>query len=225
MLKTDLLVGAIGWNNDLWQNGFYPEELPQDWRLGYYSNHLRAVLVPAEIWRDPDTDAEQWLDDIYPEFRMVLTWDPGEADPLENVTEFLHQSSPIDANVDAYLVVLDRPADNSMERAIRRLSGHRPVSLVGRNYTAPDITPGLSEIPGIGQCWLPDCQDKPADRGRFLVALSGESNAKAIRGIIEEIDRWPDTVTDASGAALFFTGESGAEVAQQARTIAELMGV
>lgn len=225
MLETDLLIGAIGWHNDNWQNGFYPEELPEDWRLGYYSNHLRAVLVPPETWRSSQANTEEWLQDIYPEFRMVLAWEPGEGDPVASVTRFLQQSGPIADNVDAYLVLLDGPAESQLARAISMLSAHRPVSLVGRNYKALDIDPVLSDTANIAECWLPDSQEKPAAKGEFLVVLTSERDGKVIRKIIDEINRWPDTVTGAKGAALFFTGDRGADTALQARTIAELMGV
>lgn len=225
MLKTDLLIGAIGWDNDNWQDDFYPEELPVDWRLGYYSNRLRAVLVPPEVWRSPGINAEEWLDDIDPEFRMVLAWAPGKDDPVESVTRFLQQSGPVADNVDAYLVPLNGPTDRRLDQALGLLSAHRPVSLVGSNYSTLDTAFVAGDTENVAECWLPDSQEKPAAKGQFLVVLTGESNGRLIRRIIDEIDLWPDTVADAKGAALFFTGDKGADTALQARTIAELMGV
>jgi hypothetical protein len=51
-MSEAILIGTRGWDHDAWQGGFYPAELPVEWRFCYYSNLLRAVLVPAEAWAD-----------------------------------------------------------------------------------------------------------------------------------------------------------------------------
>ncbi len=43
-----VLIGACGWEHRGWNGGFYPEDLPADWRLGYYANAFRVVLIPGD---------------------------------------------------------------------------------------------------------------------------------------------------------------------------------
>lgn len=225
MLETELLVGAIGWDNNAWQDGFYPPDLPQDWRLGYYSNRLRAVLVPFSVWRDDQTNPEEWMDDIYPEFRLVLAWEMDEHDPIGKTRDFINRIQPIAGNVDAYLVSLPGPVSDQMVQAIKLLSAHRPVSMIGKNFQMLSDEIRLHDVAGTSECWLTGEQEKPISKGDFLVALTSESNGKRVRDIVDEINHWPDTIENAKGAALFFTGDSGADNAVQARTIVELMGV
>jgi len=47
----NLVVGAYGWNQSGWLESFYPEDMPEDWRLDYYSQFFQAVLVPESEWQ------------------------------------------------------------------------------------------------------------------------------------------------------------------------------
>jgi len=225
MLHTDLLIGAAGWEHEKWVGGFYPADLPEDWRFGYYTNRLRSVLVPAAVWNTADTEAlvATLLDDLYPEFRMVLQWDlPGSDNATALAEEFLEKTRPLEANVDAYLVSVSGSASGVRLEAIERLQQRHPVCLMGRD--AP-VDKEFSVMEGVSLCWLTDVQSKPTAQGQFLVTLSSNTEPREIREIIEKIDAWPEGLPSVHGAALFFINEKAADTAFQARTIAELMGV
>ena len=225
MLHTDLLIGAAGWENEKWVGGFYPADLPEDWRFGYYTNRLRSVLVPAGTWTAADTEPliATMLDDLYPEFRMVMQWDlPAGDDATVRAEEFLDKTRPLDTNVDAYLVSVSGPASSVRLKAIEQLQQRHPVCLMGSD--AP-VGKEFSAMDGVSLCWLTDVQPKPMAQGQFLVALSSTTEPRGIREIIEKIDAWPESLPAARGAALFFINEKAADTAFQARTIAELMGI
>ena len=46
----NLQIGTCGWQHDNWLGGFYPEDLPVDWQLDYFSNAYRVLLVPQSVW-------------------------------------------------------------------------------------------------------------------------------------------------------------------------------
>ena len=46
----NILVGIQGWLHDRWQGSFYPEDLPADWQLDFYSNQFYCVLIEQEQW-------------------------------------------------------------------------------------------------------------------------------------------------------------------------------
>lgn len=72
-MKQRINLGAYGWLHPHWLNTFYPEDLPEDWRLGYYSNEFNTVLVPASYWQGLHVDeCEGWLDDVPPEFQFFI---------------------------------------------------------------------------------------------------------------------------------------------------------
>ena len=51
-----LEVGGYGWRRRDWDEDFYPEDLPPDWRLAFYANEFQTVCVPAAYWREAPAD-------------------------------------------------------------------------------------------------------------------------------------------------------------------------
>lgn len=46
----NVLVGTRGWLHKSWNESFYPEGMPEDWQLDYYSQYFKTLLVPQEVW-------------------------------------------------------------------------------------------------------------------------------------------------------------------------------
>ncbi len=66
-------VAARGWRHPAWVESFYPEGLPADWQLSYYSNEFRAVVVPADAWAGVDAaEVARWREDTGEAFRFFL---------------------------------------------------------------------------------------------------------------------------------------------------------
>jgi len=65
-------VGVCDWDQPHWLGSFYPEDLPEDWRLSYYANEFSAVLVPETKWRAENVDFEQWAEDVPEGFRFYF---------------------------------------------------------------------------------------------------------------------------------------------------------
>lgn len=64
-------MGTCGWKHEAWHKDFYPEDLPEDWLLGFYANEFSVVYVPAAEWLD-DTDITEWLENVSASFRFIL---------------------------------------------------------------------------------------------------------------------------------------------------------
>lgn len=65
-------VGAAGWEESK-PSGFYPDDLPPDWRLTYYNNFFSCVYLTYAEWSSQqDATLKQWLNDVLPRFRFVL---------------------------------------------------------------------------------------------------------------------------------------------------------
>lgn len=76
-------VAAYGWEHSGWSGSFYPEDLPEDWRLDYYANEFSAVAVPAGYWQgEPEVAA--WRDATPDGFAFFLEV-PSAAGPRERM--------------------------------------------------------------------------------------------------------------------------------------------
>lgn len=72
-------VIARGWDRSDWYGEFYPEDLPEDWRLSYFANAFQSVLVPAASWRGASGERlAQWAEDVPDRFRFYLEVDASE---------------------------------------------------------------------------------------------------------------------------------------------------
>ena len=70
--QVNIDIASYGWQGTSWQ-GFYPADLPEDWRLDYYSNEFNAVVIPVELWQGASVDEiEQWQDAVHGEFRFYF---------------------------------------------------------------------------------------------------------------------------------------------------------
>lgn len=64
---------AVGWEHTAWSGGFYPDDLPDEWRLTYYANEFPGVLVPTERWQYVgDEVLQEWVDDVHESFGFFL---------------------------------------------------------------------------------------------------------------------------------------------------------
>ncbi len=45
-----VLIGARGWLHRGWQDSFYPDDLPQGWRLAYYANEFSMLVIREQEW-------------------------------------------------------------------------------------------------------------------------------------------------------------------------------
>ena len=68
-----LLLGARDWDFSGWVGDFYPDDLPESWRLAYYANEYDAVLVPEPRWAiSLAKEIRAWSEDVGEGFRFFL---------------------------------------------------------------------------------------------------------------------------------------------------------
>lgn len=71
--NTLCAVGAHGWNHADWVGDFYPDDMPAEWRLGYYSHTFSCCYLDYAEWAQQDeATLAQWVADTLPRFRLVL---------------------------------------------------------------------------------------------------------------------------------------------------------
>ena len=231
-----ILIGTRGWQHDVWAGGFYPDELPHDWRFCYYSNNLRSVLVPGEVWETVTRqDITQWTDDSDPAFRFVLELPAALSGPLAHgkrdraLDLFFELVEPIAARTAGWVLRLapDTPVFlDWFEHLLNQLAGDIPlcVDLPTPAWCTPEVLAAVDRQ-GAGVLW--HCADDAAPRpgGQLLVALAPAADARRVRHWLEQLGQWAAVGHDTRAALFFQTDAQSAKVAQEARLIAELMGV
>jgi uncharacterized protein YecE (DUF72 family) len=230
-MAEPLMIGTRGWSHAS-GGDFYPPELPDDWRFCFYSNSLRSVLVPQELWAETRrADTAQWLEDSDPAFRFVHELPAAFARPLTHAKgeqlfeEFLETIEPVAARTAGLLLRIGPDTavlPDWFEQLLSRLAAVAPVcvDLPDGPWRAPAVL-ALLERQGTGLAWQCARETAPRPGGRLLVALAPAAPAREVRHWIGQLGQWqgPDAL-----AGLFFDA-GAARAAQEARLIAELMGV
>jgi uncharacterized protein YecE (DUF72 family) len=210
-MTEPIFIGARGWNGT---GEFYPDILPDDWRLSFYATYLRAVLVPAETWEQADTaQAQAWLEDTYEEFRFVLEV-PWAGFDVARPAEVLR------SRLAGWLLRVPADATPTQVTApLQALAAIAPVCVdLPASADTPDMRACLAQS-RAGICWHAETQAAPVPGGKWMVTLSSTQEPRAQRRILEALHRWQG---EDGIAALFFDQP---EKARQARLLAELMVV
>jgi hypothetical protein len=225
-MTEPVLIGTYGWDVDQWVGSFYPEELPDDWRLAYYSSLLPAVLVPAETSRRMNPElAQQWCADTDEKFQFIveLSWlDCNALSASKTLSPYLQAFTDLGPRLAGYYLVLSEPEAplNALLQLHANLSA--PLCVVLPDGVA-DFWHETLVSHGIGCVWQPDKQPLPLAGGGLMLTLTQEETPKGQRHLLEALDRW--LVADAQ-AALIVTGSRQApELAKQAKLLAEIMAV
>lgn len=126
---TQFQIAARGWCHEGWRGGFYPDDLPEDWRLAYYGNEFRAVVVPAAHWETVDSvEVERWLEDTPERFGFYLE----VVDLATDWDRFERLLTPLFPRIKG--VLLRPPAVDAdlhlLLPALEGIAGRWPVSLV-----------------------------------------------------------------------------------------------
>jgi len=193
-----LRIGAVGWHHREWVGGFYPDTLPEDWWLTYYSNEFDCVLVPAEHWRG--ADARQWCDDTPEAFRFYLELREGSDRDVAGLTAL---ADALGARLGGVLA-----RRGAALEPLRRLAGR--LALFGEE-------PGE----GRGCCWRPGGATRGCTLG--IADTAALSDRRALSACIQEFAAQVDVQ---QGAALLFDGTPpAAGMLRDAVVVAGLLGL
>lgn len=71
--RSVVLVGTSGWHYAHWRGPFYPEKLPAEKMLGFYSERLPTVEINNSFYRLPEKRTfRQWCRQTPPEFLFAV---------------------------------------------------------------------------------------------------------------------------------------------------------
>jgi hypothetical protein len=174
-----ILPLRIGWEPGPEPEGFYPEGLPEDWRLTYFANTTRGVVLAPATWQAADGDMlARWRDDVHAAFRFYLAVDDGRvAAPLA-----LHAAEILGERLGGWIL-----PDGTDATALRLAPCHRLVC-------SPEAA---ARAPAVALAWeVPPALTRDLRGARHaaeqIAAAAGERPAVAVLGRARFADlmRW-----------------------------------
>lgn len=179
--NIELAIAAYGWSHSSWNGNFYPDDLPEDWHLSFYSNEFRAVVAPASAWSGFDpVEVERWMEDTPGEFTFYLEVD----NLLMDWGQFAEAISPLGSQLGGILL---RPKEVDADLGLIAGSLESSASLALTSLILPDNVElsftgeKLLKESGVERCWPineKSSQKEPYWHGGGLAVahLSGNSN-------------------------------------------------
>lgn len=221
------MVGARGWEHPSWRGGFYPEDLPDDWRLSYYANAFRAVLVPAERLGEASAgEMAQWGEDVPEGFRFFLEVSGALMETYQgDASGFLAYTGAIGHSVGGIVLDLESapvPVAARLGSWLTQLGGHVALGARWREGALAAEAVTLLDAHGVGRCWRSGDEEQAGGvRACCGFLRAPVQDIRRLRGQVESFMAWS---VSCGQAFLCLEGGSGiyGEM-EQARVIAELL--
>ena len=188
MTEHVVLIGACGWQHNEWTGEFYPDDLPEEWQLGYYGNEYQVVLVPADYWSADLDTYEQWLEEGDESLRMICEW-PGKA-TQEQIDRAVQGINAVSDRVLAILIPLQTIATDAELAIYKELAEKYPLCFdvvpEQRDLLLPWIASNFSENEVV-ICWRGEPAFKQdLSRGPVSITrIEGDIDPKTMRGLLE----------------------------------------
>lgn len=217
-----LLIGSAGWQHPEWENSYYPEDLPPDWRLGYYANEFSlAVITGREHALEDDLVAE--IEECQ-QLTAVVAVNLDDADSGLTLEQAVALANRLGRQC-AGIVVQCRPALLADERLSALLGGYAqqvPLCIDPRGEALPPALQARLRQQGIGWSWNAVSDSDGLDSGRLgIISIEGEFTPRQLRERVETALRFG---TDDRKLALIFHGRPPSiEQIRQAKMIEELL--
>jgi len=217
-----LEVAARGWDHAGWNGQFYPETLPSEWRLTYYSNEFHRVLVPARQAAAADAGLiAQWREDVHSQFRFLIEL---RIDADQQMPD-AHQLQRLQDGLGALLggVLVSMPASARAAFVPLRRAVDQPVAVyVDADPSLEQACAELIGQAGAGLCWRP----ARAGAARRLGLLQADEVTHGLRQLRAHIEEFLGQAPATDELLLVFEGSPPAlDAMNEAKVIASLLGV
>ena len=222
--SCDIDVAARGWDHDAWCGEFFPADLPREWRLAFYANHFRSVLVPGSMLLGAEiADLAVWRADTHEAFRFFLEISARLVERFRSggAAALVGWLEPLEGHI-AGLVLRGflGPRDTTFLHWLEALGDHFAMHELGglERVAAASASPVLAKrLP----CWRPGLEGHR--HGGCLGLL--ERPATDLPGLRRQIEAFMAHARQAERATLCVTGSPPPLPAlQQAQILVELLG-
>lgn len=218
-----LLIGSLGWQHEAWQGDYYPEDLPCEWRLGYYSNEFPLSVITDRERAGQSAlieELEACREDMYILLAVAVGAQPAadrELAPAVALLQNLPREGGLLLQVPTELI--DDPAAWLSE--VRTAVGPWPICVEPDGALSEAWRRALQDA-SVGWAWNSHTdRDGLAIGPLAVIRVDGAPSAKALRDCVEA-----GLAVNAPQrhVALIVAGQPPSiEILRQARTLEELM--
>jgi hypothetical protein len=186
-----ILIGTCGWQYPQWDHTYYPEGLPEDWRLAYYGNEYPVVLIPAVYWAQGRQAIDSWLQETESSPRFICEW-TFDADKAGQACMY-DLIAALGDRVEGIVLPLNGLPDSTQMATITDLLASYPVCLDWRDADSEQLETLLTHpllANRIGICWHGEPEKKTdLEHGPLVLArvASAGQTPRSLRTLLESL--------------------------------------
>jgi hypothetical protein len=118
-----------------WERSFYPQDMPEEWRLAFYNTQFNCVFLSADQWRGVSSEQlKQWQEDTHEPFLFLL-----EGGPEMSVPGPLQGKALCIAAQDERITWFDGQTDVRQLAGSLKQWGDGPCFLLSRDGDLPQL--------------------------------------------------------------------------------------
>ncbi|SDW90178.1 hypothetical protein [Thiocapsa roseopersicina] len=172
-----ILPVRTGWDPSPGDADFYPDDLPEDWRLTYFANALDAVALDADVWGQADAGRiAQWCRDVPASFAFYLRHDPGAV----AVSASAQVQTLLGERFGGWILCPDQGGEDDLPEAAYVLLGSVSAAAWSRaSALACAVPAGLETDLRAARRWLEGLA--AAAQGRPTLAMMGAARFENVR--------------------------------------------
>ncbi len=200
---TKLTVAANGICHAEWNSGFYPQDIPLDWKLAYFANEFPACLITPADLIELESPGHEFADMLPENFQLYLQIDHTGLPPLSD--RFLARLSGI-------VVIPEKPVTGDLAAELRLLK--LPVCLCLAENRLSDPVAEASNFN------LPLCHRNTQD-GDLHCRFISAAQASDLRHLKQLIAKW--RADKIEHRVLFVDGGTDIELIRNVATLVQLL--
>lgn len=207
-VEYSVMIGSCGWEHPAWETSFYPDDLPEEWRMVFYSNEFPVLQLPLSRLLDVSAgELDEWLEDGQEGFRLVVELD-----------------AELDSRAEARLLELQ-------QRLMALIITHEKVRIPDSLSPVPclwapdeDNSCELDLQAGHGQVW--NGEGSPCWGEQLAVVCVQSRDYQDMKKLKQLLLSCAPALEEGRTLVLLFAGDPpDVELMQKARTLTELLGL
>lgn len=213
-----MIASTIGFEQPQWNQHYYPEECPEDWRFAYFMNDFRAVYLPADVWYDKPQKIQQISEELDTSFDLVMEW---PAVDIKSNQAALSQLLPLKDNIASLVLNVDNATMKGCANTVEALSEHYCVALNSENPNSPLFA--LAKQYKASVVWHPARSDKSTSYNGYQVVRLDCQDLRKINTALTTLQE--QSAKDTRIGLFFEPAAQSVQRAMQTRELLELLGL
>jgi hypothetical protein len=174
----------VGFENPIWNEPYFPEECPSDWRLAYFMNDFRAVYLPCSAWYKNVTQIESIADELDEKFELILEWPT--LDHVSKIQPTLSMLAPLKEDISCVVINTGNMSASLLDEICRDVSCDYVINLDCKNIGTEQHFALLKKY-GAGLVWSPNKSAAPVYAAKYQVVMLPFQSLRDTKSVLDKL--------------------------------------